>query len=231
MNTVFWSAKAGSGCSVTAAALALRMSKQFKTHLIDLGGDQSAILGLAHTPSQGAADWFAAGREAPPDALAEFAVGVTPRMALIPYGKTQSLRGNPVDAELARNFYSALTDLKSELIIDVGTPDTAIKRAVSELGDVRVLVLRNCYLHVRRAADHPLLARTAGFIVVRELGRQLDTKTISGALGIPLLGEVLAHSRIAQVVDSGTLVRRQPKFLATSADAILRTLSSKEVAA
>ena len=66
----FWSPKGGSGTSVIAAACALHAAQTTgSVRLVDLCGDQPAILGLGADPETGVADWLAAGPTAPTDAL------------------------------------------------------------------------------------------------------------------------------------------------------------------
>jgi MinD-like ATPase involved in chromosome partitioning or flagellar assembly len=56
MFTILSSPKGGSGTSVAAASLAIVSSSTTRTLLVDLAGDQAAILGLPEPPV-GLSDW------------------------------------------------------------------------------------------------------------------------------------------------------------------------------
>src|SRR5260221_3931808 len=86
MLVCFWSPKGGSGTSVVAAAAALVLARETDARIIDLAGDQPAVLGLAHDPVPGLADWMRAGPGAPVDALEHLALEVAPRLTLLPAG-------------------------------------------------------------------------------------------------------------------------------------------------
>ena len=55
MLVCFWSPKGGSGTSVIAAAAALVLARETDARIVDLAGDQPAVLGLAHDPVPGLA--------------------------------------------------------------------------------------------------------------------------------------------------------------------------------
>lgn len=80
----FWTAKGGAGCSVVAAAIAMRSAQQRDTLLVDLGGDLAAILGV-EPPSLGMQQWLME-PQAPPDALSRIEVEVTPGLRLLSFG-------------------------------------------------------------------------------------------------------------------------------------------------
>ena len=61
MLVCFWSPKGGSGTSVIAAAAALVLARETDARVVDLAGDQPAVLGLAHDPVPGLLDWMRAG--------------------------------------------------------------------------------------------------------------------------------------------------------------------------
>ncbi len=62
----FYSAKGGAGCSVTAAAVSLLLSKRQPTLLVDLAGDLPEILGLGPDHAvDGLGSWVAADEPAP----------------------------------------------------------------------------------------------------------------------------------------------------------------------
>ena len=91
MLVVCWSPKGGVGTSVVAAALALRAAADgAETLLVDLAGDQPAILGIDPGAREGIGDWLAAGDEVPIDALAALEVPVAERLRLLPRGSLGS---------------------------------------------------------------------------------------------------------------------------------------------
>ena len=70
MIDVYWSAKGGVGTSVVAAATALMSAADgVATLLVDLDGDQPAILGLASSSGPGVGDWLDAGASIFPQLL------------------------------------------------------------------------------------------------------------------------------------------------------------------
>jgi hypothetical protein len=85
MRTVFWSAKGGSGVTVTAAALALTTPDCL---LVDLGGDAALALGFDEPPI-GLLTWLHATQEVDVSALDRLIVSVRPGLALLPAGTTR----------------------------------------------------------------------------------------------------------------------------------------------
>jgi hypothetical protein len=66
-----------------------------------------------------------------------------------------------------------------------------------------LLVVRACYMAVRRARQAPLLP--TGVVVVREPGRVLHSEDIADAVGAPLLAEIEVDPAVARAVDAGLL--------------------------
>src|SRR5215211_1039145 len=118
-----WSPKGGSGTSVLAAAAALVLARgpAGGCRLADLDGDQPAIFGFASEPELGLLDWLAAGPETPSEALDRLAVEV------------------------------ALRDGSLPVVVDCGRAVEPAARAVTEVADAAVVVVRGCYLALRRA--------------------------------------------------------------------------------
>lgn len=87
----FFTAKGGSGATVTAAALALLAARRRETLLVDLVGDLGLTLGLVEPdPVPGAGGWGVAGwlhaPHPPPDALLRMEREVMPGLSLLPFG-------------------------------------------------------------------------------------------------------------------------------------------------
>ena len=86
----YWSVKGGTGTSVVAAATAIRLaSDDHDTTLVDLTGDQPALLGLiagAAPAEPGISDWVAAGEGVAADAIGRLLEDVRPRLRLLRRG-------------------------------------------------------------------------------------------------------------------------------------------------
>ena len=220
----FWSSKGGSGTSVIAAAAALYAAQTLgSARLVDLRGDQPAILGLGADPETGVADWLAAGPTAPTDALDRLGVEIVPGLSLLPQGRSASVLEPAVAAEAGAALAVALRD-GPLTVVDVGVPDTAVARAVLEVADVSLLVIRECYVALRRAVRNPLTARAFGLVVLQEPGRSLGPSDLAQVLTRPVVARIPTRDAVARSVDAGTLAVRLPDPLARAAASILRDL-------
>ena len=220
MRYAFWSPKGGSGTSVLAAACAAVLARSGGVHLVDLAGDQPAILGLAADPTTGIAEWIAAGPDAPVDALGRLSVEVAPDLHLLPAGSVRTLAPRAA-AEAGARLGAALGVEGPPVVIDAGRADTPAARAVVETADVSVLVLRGCYLALRRAVHAPLTRRIRGVAFVDEPGRALGVAEITDVLDRPVLARVPVRGPIARAVDAGVIAVRTPEPLARAASRIL----------
>ena len=228
MLLALWSPKGGSGTSVVAAALALVAAGREETRLADLGGDQPAILSLPQLPadtdpSGGLAGWLAAGPSTPTERLEEMAVPVLPGLALLPLGPGVVAGWSP---EAGAALAVALRD-GGVAVLDAGSGHDhgGAVRAAVEVADTALMVIRPCYLALRRAVGDPRLARSAGAILVEEPGRALDAADVAGVLGVPVVGRIPVRADIARAVDAGVLRDRLPNPLATSAAVVLDRLA------
>ena len=223
MLLALWSPKGGSGTSVVAAALALVAAGRGDTRLADLGGDQPGILGLASTapaPHDGLAGWLAAGAAAPTEWLDDLAVPVVPGLTLLARGS------GPVD-EAASEAGAALAIALSDggtALLDAGAATAPSARAAVDVADVALMVVRPCYLALRRAVGDPRPERSRGMILVEEPGRALDADDVAAVLGLPVVGRFPVRAEIARAVDAGVLRDRLPPALAAPAAAILAGL-------
>jgi len=216
-----WSPKGGSGTSVVAAALSLVLARRGPARLADLDGDQPAIFGLPPEPVAGLGAWLAEGPEAPTEALDRLAIPVAAGLHVLPFGVVP--RGTPEPApESGAALVTALRD-GPDTVIDVG-PHDQLGEAVVEVADFSVIVLRSCYLGLRRAIRRPLVARVAGAVLVEEGGRALGHEDVAEVLGCPVLARVPVRSSIARTVDAGLLASRLPSPLAAPAERVLDTL-------
>lgn len=233
MLLALWSPKGGSGTSLVAAALALVSAGRVETRLADLGGDQPAILGLpvpasdfgSARPSEGLTGWLAAGPSTPTECLDEMSVAVVPGLTLLPCGSDIAVDLLPEEGGAAlavglRDGGTAVLDAGPSRGSDQGAAFAAI-----EVADATLMVIRPCYLALRKAVGDPRLARSAGAILVEDPGRALDADDVAAVLGVPVVGRVPVRAEIARAVDAGVLRDRLPGPLADSTDAILDRLA------
>ena len=228
MLLALWSPKGGSGTSVVAAALALVASGRGETRLADLGGDQPAILGLLPLPPDpvgsggGLVTWLSAGPSAPTQWLDDMALPVVPGLALLPRGP--GLLGDALP-EAGAALAIALRD-GGVTVLDAGAEAAPATRAAVEVADAALMVVRPCYLALRRAVGDPRLARSCGTVLVDEPGRALDADDVAAVLGRPVIGRFPVRAEIARAVDAGVLRDRLPAPLATTAAAVLGGLGA-----
>jgi hypothetical protein len=222
MLVVLWSPKGGSGTSTLAAACALVLARHGGgARLADLGGDQPALFGLGADPATGLADWLAMGPEAPTDALGRLAVEAAPGVVLLPRGAPAD---PPAAAESGAALAVALRDGPVVTVVDAGTATTPAAQAVLETADVSVVVVRACYLALRRAVRAPALGRAAGVAMVAEPARSLGAREVADVLDRTVLVEVPVRPGIARAVDAGVLASRLPDVLARAAGELLGRL-------
>src|SRR5262245_18543203 len=220
MLLALWSPKGGSGTSVLAAACAAALARRGGCRLADLGGDLPAILGLGADPETGLAEWLATGPDAPADALDRLAVEVAPGLALIPPG-TPRLLAPPAAAEAGAALGAALQRAEVPCVVDAGRADAPAARMTVEVADVSVVVLRGCYLGLRRAVNAPLTARAAGIAFVDEPGRSLGAAEVRDVLERPVLTRVPVKPTIARAVDAGVVAVRPPEPLLRAASRLV----------
>ncbi|HEY8217460.1 MAG TPA: hypothetical protein VIH82_10020 [Acidimicrobiia bacterium] len=223
MLIALWSPKGGAGTSVLAAACALVLARKADgARLADLGGDQPAIFALASEPPTGLVDWLAAGPEAPVDALARLAVTAAPGVALLPRGGAHDrVLAASAPPEAGAALAVALRDGPVPTIVDANAASSTAARALVEVADVSVIVLRGCYLGLRRAVHSPLLGRAAGVVLVEEQGRSLGPSEVADVLDQPVLARVPVRASVARAVDAGVLPMRLPEALARPAARLL----------
>ena len=164
------------------------------------------------------------GPGAPTDALDRLAVEAAPGVALIPRGDELTALAPRPAAEAGAALAVALRDGSVPTLADAGTADSPAARALLEVSDATVVVVRGCYLSLRRSVRHPALARAAGIIVVEEPGRAIGAKEIADVLGRPVIARVPARDAVARAVDAGVLAHRLPDVLARPAATALRAV-------
>jgi hypothetical protein len=117
-----------------------------------------------------------------------------------------------------------LRDDGGAVVADCGRADDLASRALVEVSDLSIVVLRPCYLALRRAASDELVRTASGIVVVEEQGRALGMREVADVLGVPVLATVSVRAAIARVVDAGVLVARLPDGLARPVRTLLERL-------
>ncbi len=224
MLLALWSPKGGSGTSVVAAACSLVLARHGGARLVDLDGDQPAIFGLTADPPTGVADWLAAGPEAPTEALERLTVEAAAELVLLPRGSTARTLQPPAAAEAGAALGVALRDGPVPTVLDLGTAVAPAARALLEVADAAAIVVRGCYLALRRAVGAPGLARSSGIAMVDEPRRSLHGRDCADVLDRPILAEFTVRASIARAVDAGVLGTRLPDTLARPASEMLGRL-------
>jgi len=219
MLLAMWSPKGGSGTSVLAAACAVVLARgpAGACRVADLAGDQAAIFGLASEPELGLADWLDAGPEAPIEALERMAVVVAPGVELLPAGEAGSSLRPRAQAEAGAALAVALRDLAVPVVADCGSAREPAARAIVEVADAAVVVVRGCYLTLRRAVRSPTLGSSMAAVLVDEPGRSLTRREIAEVLGTPVIARVPLRDTVARAVDAGVLASRLPDVLGRAA--------------
>jgi hypothetical protein len=223
MLIAVWSPKGGSGTSVLAAACAAALARRGPCRLADLAGDQPAIVGLGADPETGLAEWLATGPDAPVDAIDRLAIEVAPNLSLVPPGTVRVLAPSPA-AEAGAALGVALRKSGIPCVVDAGRADQPATRMVVEVADCSVLVVRGCYLTLRRAVHAPLTAHATGIAFVDEPGRSLGVAEAHDVLDRPVLARVPVRPAIARAVDAGIVVVRPPEPLARAASRLVDRL-------
>jgi hypothetical protein len=209
---VCWSVKGGSGTTVVAAALSLLLARGHPDGAvaIDLDGDLPAALGVPTPNGPGIGDWLAADQSVSGDALLMLAADVGGNVELIGIGQ-------PPDRAAARwpGAIDALVADPRPIVIDAGThpPVPLLERATHSL-----LVLRPCYLALRRAMVRP--APATGVVLLNEPGRALGRRDVEAVVGVPVVAEVPVEPGIARAVDAGMLSCRLPITIARALQAV-----------
>lgn len=210
-----WSAKGGSGTTVVACSLAVLLARRSAEPavLADLAGDAPAALGLPEPPGPGLFDWIAAGPDVPGDGLDRLTVEASPNLVLLPRGSWS--RQVDSDGAGASRLALALAE-RSFVIADCGTLAGEPALAVAAAASVSFLVLRPCYLALRRALQSPI--RPSGVVLLGERERSLGRDDVEATLGVPVCAVVPVESVIARAVDAGLLAQRLPRNLSKALD-------------
>ena len=219
MLTACWSVKGGSGTTVVAATLTLGVVAVARPVVAaDFGGDLPTALGIPDPPGPGLVDWLAAGPGVPDDALGRIAHTKADGMTLVARGGDGDFVVPP-DADAGRRLADALRALGggNPVIADCGRVESAAMRAFISAADRSYLVLRPCYLALRRAMNAP---RPTAVVLVNEPDRSLRSGDVEDVLGVPVATQIDWEPAVARAVDSGLLSARIPRRLVNAVRAV-----------
>jgi len=208
-----WSTKGGAGTTVVAASLGLLLARTCPSGAaaVDLAGDLPAALGMAPgDPSEpGVAGWLAAAPDVPPDAMARLERSSGSGLGVVPRGR------GPLPPGQAGLLASLLAEDVRPIVADCGRidgPDADAAVTVAASANRSLLVLRPCYLALRRAIDAPI--RPSGLVLLVEEGRAITGGDVEEAIGVPVLARVRVTDTVARAVDAGLLASHLPRTLA-----------------
>ena len=204
MFVACWSAKGGSGTTVVAVALATVLARSHpEVLLVDLAGDAPTVLGVPDPDGPGVGDWLAAGDDVPVDALRRLELPAAHGVRVLPRG------GALVDDGSGEVLAALLAAEHRPVVVDCGSVPVGARLAIAASASTSLLVLRPCYLAMRRALAFGL--RPSGVVLLDEPGRSLDAADVESILGVPVRALVPVEPWIAQAVDAGTFASRLPR--------------------
>lgn len=190
---------------MVAAGLALLRSKHrdgsVPVVLVDLGGDAPAVLGMAEPATPGVVDWL--NSDAPATALDDLALPVNDDLVVAPRGYGTL---HPVEATRWAVMADYLARRGSDAVLDCGP----LRPPPSALTDnaLSVMVLRPCYLALRRVAGQSLTADRV--VLVDEPGRVLRRPDVENVVGKRVTAHLELDPAIARAVDAGLMAGRLP---------------------
>lgn len=206
-----WSAKGGSGTTVVSVALSLLIARRVAGPIVlaDLAGDVPATLGIAEPAGPGLGEWLRAGPEVPPAGLSRLEVEGATNLRVLPRGDGGAVgeAGDAAGERLAVALAGA-----GPVVVDCGLLQSEASLAVARNAGLSLLVLRPCYLALRKALAAPL--RPSAVVLVDEGERALSPADVEDVLGVPVRARVPWHPAIARAVDAGLLADRVPLPLA-----------------
>ena len=219
MTIICWSVKGGSGTTVTAVSLARVLADRDPRGalIVDTQGDVPVVLGLesevANTgTNRGLRTWLSSSDEVQAHALDNLTIEAGRGLRVLPAG---AFPDRPPAAHRWSELADHLLGRDETVVVDLGTLSPASRsgrRLLLGSAATSLLVLRPCYLAVRRAMDFP--ERPTGVVLVWEDERRIAAGDVSEALGVPVIATVRVDPRIARIVDSGLLGTRMPRPLA-----------------
>ncbi len=210
MLVACWSPKGGSGTTVASVLLALTWARMSSSEVVlaDVAGDVPAALGVPDPSGPGLADWLSASADVGADALARLEVDVGRGLRLLPRGSTEA--GSSGGGGLRAEALTAVLVADSRPVVaDCGGADRTPGRQLAAGAALSLVVLRPCYLALRRALAAPI--QPSGIVLVHESGRALQRRDVEDVLGVPVWAELPLDGNLARAVDAGLLVSRVPR--------------------
>jgi cellulose biosynthesis protein BcsQ len=206
-----WSVKGGSGTTVVAVALALVLAESSARPvlLVDTAGDVPTALGADAPEAPGLADWLAA-EDVSAEALGRLTFEASPRVDVLPWHG--GLAPPPSDPDRLLDALGAIAADGRDVVLDCGSTGGSFGLSLAAAAGMSLLVLRPCFLALRRAMDAPI--RPSAVVLVTEPGRTLTAEEVEDCLGVPVHAEVPWDAGVARAVDAGLLVSRLPRALA-----------------
>jgi hypothetical protein len=178
--------------------------------LVDLAGDAAAVLGMPEPTGPGVAEWLDVGAEVPADGLARLEHPLLPELSLVPRGS-----GPLHDTGRAEVLAAVLAAEARAVVVDCGRVDCTdrdeVARVLASSATHSFLVIRPCYLALRRAAAASL--RPSGVVVVDGHDRALSPSDVEDVLGVPVVAVVDHDPAVGRAVDAGVLGTRLPASL------------------
>lgn len=205
---VLWGTRGGVGTTVAATQLAFQHPRH--VILIDLGGDLDITLGLRKS-KHGVRDLEQADSRTTDEILSAAAVQVAPRVVLVPHGGRETPRqlGDGPLADLAE----WIRHHEGVVIVDAGTgpPPTAL----AEVADESLVVTRLSSVDAQRL--RALKVPPTALIVVEHPDAWLTKDDIVNAASAGIYATMPHDSDIANAIDTGTFLQRQPQLRELSA--------------
>lgn len=215
MTIVCWSVKGGSGTTVTAASLARVLADRDEQGalLVDTQGDCLLVLGREDPVERGVRTWLASDDDVTASALDLLTVDLGYNLSVLPAGDLPRQAPN-IERWNDLGTYLTSRARSQHVVVDLGTVSPGARsgrQRLLESATISLLVVRPCYLAIRRAIDFPI--RPTGIVLIAEDDRSLTASDVSAALGVDVIATVRVDPRIARAVDSGLLGERVPRPL------------------
>jgi hypothetical protein len=204
--TVIWTAKGGSGATVAAGAIAGYSADHHATLAVDIAGDLPGALGQDRTDAIGVSNWLSSVSSAPADGLRRLEHDVSEQLALLSCGTAALTSAAPWTLLAA-----CLRADERHVVVDAGLATQPGVAVLASHADASVLVIRPCYLALRRATQLPM--HPSAIVLIDEPGRDLRDGDIADALGAPVVARLCVDAAVARTVDAGLFASHRPRSL------------------
>ncbi|MCA1692329.1 MAG: hypothetical protein ABR540_07905 [Acidimicrobiales bacterium] len=202
-------------------SLVVARSSASTTVLADLSGDLPAALGIPEPSGPGLGDWLGASPDVGVDALARLEVEVGRSLRLLPRGALPGVASSGSRAELLANWMAADGRV---VVADCGAADRTPALELAAGATISLVVVRPCYLALRRVLAAPV--RATGVVLVDEPERALRRRDVEDVLGLPVWAEVPRDPAVARAVDAGLLAGRVPRTAERSLERAVLAVAS-----